>query len=104
MSCALKTGRESQFRRSGGKEFHSWGAERLKALPPIVLRRTGGTERWMEEEDRRERVGMLMCRRSEVGRGEVVDGHECEQEEFVVDTVSYGEPVELLEDRGDVMV
>ena len=40
----------------------------------------------------------------EVGRGEVVDGHECEQEEFVVNAVGYGEPVELLEDRGDVMV
>ena len=39
-----------------------------------------------------------------VGRGEVVDGHECEQEEFVVDAVSYREPVELLEDRGDVVV
>ena len=103
MSCALKTGRESQFRRSGGKEFHSWGAERLKALPPIVLRRAGGTERWMEEEDRTGGdVDVQEVR--QVGRGEVVDGHECEQEEFVVDTVSYGEPVELLEDRGDVMV
>ena len=61
----MKIGRESQFRRSGGREFQSWGAERLKALPPIVLRRARGTERWMEEEDLRERVGMVMCRRSD---------------------------------------
>ena len=38
------------------------------------------------------------------GRGEVVDGHECEQEEFVIDAVCYREPVEVLEDRGDVVV
>ena len=62
LSLDLKKGRESQFRRSGGRVFHSWGAEQLKALPPIVLRRAGGTERWMEEEDRRERVGILMRR------------------------------------------
>ena len=36
----------------------------------------------------------------QVGRGEVVDGHECEQEEFVVNAVSYGEPVELLGGQG----
>ena len=32
----LKTGRESQFRRSGGGVFHSWGAERLSLF---MLRR-----------------------------------------------------------------
>uniref|UniRef100_UPI0037E88A1A interleukin-17 receptor A n=1 Tax=Semicossyphus pulcher TaxID=241346 RepID=UPI0037E88A1A len=35
-------GRVVQFRRSGGREFQSWGAERLKALAPMVLRRAGG--------------------------------------------------------------
>ena len=40
----------------------------------------------------------------QVGRCEVVDGHVCEQEEFVIDAVCYREPVEVLEDRGDVVV
>ena len=39
----------------------------------------------------------------QVGRGEVVDGHVCEKEEFVHDAVSYREPVEVLEDRGNVV-
>ncbi len=38
---------------SGGSEFQSWGAERLKALLPIVTSRTGETVKWMEEEDLR---------------------------------------------------
>ena len=42
---------------SGGSEFHNLGAEQLKALLPMVLRRAEGTERRMEEEERREREG-----------------------------------------------
>ena len=75
------------FLRSGGSEFQSWGAERLKALLPIVLRRAEGTERWREEEDPREREGVAIWRRSErYGGGEVVDGLESEQKDFECDS------------------
>ncbi|KAK7918955.1 hypothetical protein WMY93_010239 [Mugilogobius chulae] len=63
LSLDLKSGRESVLRRSGGREFQSWGAERLKALPPMVTRRADGTESWREEEERREREGVEMRRR-----------------------------------------
>ena len=41
---------------SGGSKFQSLGAERLKALLPMVVSRAERTVRWMEEEDLRERV------------------------------------------------
>ncbi|KAK7882285.1 hypothetical protein WMY93_028459 [Mugilogobius chulae] len=42
--------------RSGRREFHSRGAERLKALPPHSDEQANGTESWREEEkERRER-------------------------------------------------
>jgi len=44
---------EFMFLMWDGREFHSLGAEQQKALLPIVLRRTEGTERWVEEEERR---------------------------------------------------
>jgi len=60
LSLALNKGRESILRRSGGSEFQSWGAERLKALLPMVTSRAGGTVRWIEEEDLREREEVAM--------------------------------------------
>ena len=45
------------FLSSGGRLFQRRGAERLKALLPMVVRRAGGTVKWMEEEDRRVREG-----------------------------------------------
>ncbi|KAI3375549.1 hypothetical protein L3Q82_003876 [Scortum barcoo] len=39
--------------------------EQLKALPPMVLRRAGGTVRWIEEEDQRHRDEVTTWRRSE---------------------------------------
>ena len=51
---------ESRFLMSGGREFQRWGAERLKALAPMVDRRAGGTTRLMEETDLRDREGTLM--------------------------------------------
>lgn len=39
----------------------------------------------------------------QVRGGEVMDGFECKEKDFVVDTVSDGEPVELLEDRCNVV-
>lgn len=38
----LKRDRVFRFRRSGGREFQSWGAERLKALLSVVLRQAEG--------------------------------------------------------------
>ena len=35
--------------------------------------------------------------------GEVVDGFECVEQDFVLDVVCDGEPVELLQDGSDVM-
>lgn len=37
---------------SGGREVQSLGAEQLKAVLPMVLRRVEGTLRWMEEGER----------------------------------------------------
>ena len=65
LSLDLKMDRVAEFRRSGGSEFQSWGAEQLKALPPMVLRRAGGTVRCREEEDLREQAGTAMWRRSD---------------------------------------
>ena len=39
----------------------------------------------------------------EVGRGEFVDRHECYEDDFENDSVFNWEPVEVLEDRGDMM-
>ena len=82
----LKMGRESASRMSGGREFQRRGAERLKALDPMVVRRgaerlkaldpmvvklKGGAVRWREAEDLRVRMGVLMCRRWESYKGGV---------------------------------
>ncbi|XP_049912952.1 HERV-H LTR-associating protein 2 isoform X2 [Epinephelus moara] len=48
-----------------GREFQRQGAERLKALDPVVDRREEGTMRLMEEADLSIREGVLMWRRSE---------------------------------------
>lgn len=56
---------ESVFLRSGGSEFQSWGAERLNARLPMVMRRAGGTDKCMEEEDLRARGGVVTWRRSD---------------------------------------
>ena len=89
---------------SGGSEFQSRWAERLKALLPIMTRRAGGTERWTEEADLREWEGVAMWRSSEkVRRGKVMEGVECKQEDFEVYTEFDREPVELLHNRGNVV-
>lgn len=48
----LKCGNESTFLSGGGGEFPETG---LNALLPLVVRREEGTDRWVEEEDLRER-------------------------------------------------
>ena len=50
-------------------EFQRRGAERLKALDPMVVKRNGGAVRLREAEDLSVRMGVLMCRRSERYRG-----------------------------------
>lgn len=46
-----------------------WGAEQLKALDPMVVRRAGGTVWLIEEEDLRDLLGVWMWRRSVRYRG-----------------------------------
>ena len=55
LSLDLKSGSESVVCSEVGREFQREGAERLKALLPIVVRRTRGTVRRMLEEDLRVR-------------------------------------------------
>ena len=40
---------------SGGREFQKLGADRLKALDPMMARLGDGVKSWMVEEDRRVR-------------------------------------------------
>ena len=58
------------FRMSGGRLFQRRGAERLKALPPMVDKRAGGTVRLVEEADLSDRVGVLIWMRSDRYGGE----------------------------------
>lgn len=53
------------FLISGGRELHSLGAEQLKALLPMVVRRKEGTASWKEEEERSERAEQVVVNRSE---------------------------------------
>lgn len=50
------------FLISRGTAFQRRGAERLKALLPMVLRRARGTVRWREEEDLRAGGNINWCR------------------------------------------
>ena len=68
--CDLKVESESMFLMLGGREFQRRGAERLKALAPMVVRRAGGTVRLMDEADLSVREGVLMWRRSDMYGGE----------------------------------
>ena len=54
----MKVESESILRMSCGREFQRWGAEWLKALDPMVVRRAEGTVSWKAEEDRRAREGV----------------------------------------------
>ena len=40
---------------------------------------------------------------SEVGGGQVMEGFECQQEDFELDAMGDGEPVEVFKDGGDVV-
>ena len=48
----------SEVRMSGGREFQRLGADRLKALDPMVVRLADGVKSLMVEEDRRVREGV----------------------------------------------
>ena len=52
-------------RRASGSAFQSLGAEQLKALSPMVVRRAGGTDRREAEEERSVRRGEYVWRRSD---------------------------------------
>ena len=49
---------ESEVRMSGGREFHRRGADRLKALDPMVVKMEDGAESWLVEEDWSVREGV----------------------------------------------
>ena len=65
LRCDLKSGNELMLLSSGGKAFQRWGAERLKALCPMVMRLAEGTDSCTEEEDLREREGVGTWMRSD---------------------------------------
>ena len=48
----------SEVRMSSGREFQRLGADRMKALDPMVVRLADGVKSWMVEEDRRVREGV----------------------------------------------
>lgn len=53
----MRRGRELMFWISVERDqFQSWGADRLKTGFLVVLRPAEGTERWMQDEDLRERA------------------------------------------------
>ena len=57
------------FLSPGGRAFQRRGAERLKALCPVVVRRAGGTDRCTELEDLGEREGVGAWTRSDTYGG-----------------------------------
>lgn len=78
----------------GGSEFHSWGAEREKALFPMVLKGRGRTEEAGGGGDVK-KIG-------QIGRCQAVDGLECEEIEMNYEF--NWKPVVLLYDWGDVVM
>ena len=54
----LKVETVSEVRMSSGREFQRLGADRMKALDPMVVRLADGVKSWMVEEDRRVREGV----------------------------------------------
>ena len=89
---------ESMFRMSGGSEFQSLGAERLKARDPMVERRAGGMMRLREVADLRDRVGVLICMRSDRYEGARL-GMALDVRRrviLIVNAVFNGKPVKLL--------
>ena len=59
----LNVAMESDCLMCGGREFHSLGAEQLKARAPLVLRRDVGMVRSPAEVEQRVREGLYSCRR-----------------------------------------
>ena len=45
----------SEVLMSGGREFQRQGADRLKALDPMVVKLADGAKSWLVEEDKRVR-------------------------------------------------
>ncbi|KAK7933384.1 hypothetical protein WMY93_004280 [Mugilogobius chulae] len=85
----------SVLRRSGGRVFQSWGAERLNALLPMVTSRAEGTERQRGGAERTSWCDSMEEIR-EIWRCKIMAGFECMEQDFVLNAVCDGEPVELL--------
>ena len=48
----------SEVQMSGGREFQRLGADRLKALDPMVVRLADGAKSWIVEQDERVQEGV----------------------------------------------
>ena len=82
-----------------GKLFHSVGAAAAKdLLPKYSNRHLGGVSRWFSV-DRRVRFGEYGISSSRIYAGLV-----CEQKDFKINPLLHGEPMQINEDRGDVIV
>lgn len=78
----------------GWGEFQSWGAELLKTLLHMVLRRAEATVRCGEDEELTGRDSALMCRRTDCGWP-----LKSVQKDFEVDAEIDCEPVKQLKDE-----
>ncbi len=88
------------LRRSGGTEFQSWGAQRLKALLPIITNNKANRENSEMDGGRgSERVSMCgnMEEVKKIRRSEIMNGFKREEK------VSDGEPMKRLLNGCDVM-
>ena len=86
-----------------GERVPESGGSYREGSPGSVL----GPGRWSQEVCIRsaEAAGWIVAMEqvSEVGRGLVMEGFVCEEEDFKLNTLWNWEPVEVLEDRSDVM-
>ena len=81
---------------SSGSEFQSWGAERMKAPHGD---KTGGRDREVDRGGRSEGTGRGGNEEEfrQVGRGKIMEGLQCKQEDFEVCMEFDWEPGELLQ-------
>ena len=94
----------SHCRMANGREFQRVGAAMAKALSPTVryLVVVMGVRR-LASEERSPRVGEWRWRRSvRYGGARFVESLERDEEDLEMYALFYGEPVQFLEDRGDV--
>lgn len=87
---------------SGGREYRGQGAERLKALNPMVIKQVVGAVRWIEEDLRPEKAGGCVDVQ-ELQRSKVMDGLKDKEQNLEINVIFDWEPMKLLKYRGDVI-